>query len=140
MRANRRRLIPQLEECEYRLVPSTTTAHLALNYAPPAENHPRMVALGPVNIPDADRGRVLTTDPSQTVQIFRARTWARQHARDAAGNPRSIGLTLLTRSWPAQPVPTVTGDPIDAGPAPTTEPSENEITMDQSDPPSTAHW
>jgi hypothetical protein len=121
-------------------VPSTTTAHLALNHAPPVENHAQTAALGPVSFPNADRGPVVTSEPIQTLARFRARGWARQHARDAVNQPLHIGVSLLTRHWPDQPVRTVTGEPIDVGPAATTKPSENEITIDQSDPPSTGHW
>jgi hypothetical protein len=139
MAAKCRRLIPQLEECEHRFVPSTTTAHLAPNYAPPAETHSHTAALGPVNFPNADRGAVVTSEPGQTILTFRARSWARQHARDSSGSQFHIGFNLLSRRWPDQPVQTATVDPIDVGPAPTTELSETEITIDQSDPPSTAH-
>jgi hypothetical protein len=116
-----RRLIPRLEECENRVVPSTTTPHLALNYVPQAENHAQMAALDSVAVEGADRALVVTSGPNQVGPPFRVRSWARQHASAAAVNPVHIGLTLLTRSWPEPPAPTVSGEPIEVGPTFTTK-------------------
>jgi hypothetical protein len=70
---------------------------------------------------DASRGLISTVDNRPVFPMFRAKSWAAQHALTTASNPFRDGVTLFSNSWPKAPVPTVTGEPIDIGPPFTTK-------------------